>query len=143
VRTKFDIYISINPINILRRTHNFNFQCLYFRTKALNKEKKQSEAILYQMLPKPVAECLKQNETVDAEQFEECTILQNDIVGFTRISANCSPLQVTQMLNILFSCFDSRIELYDVYKVETIGDGYMVASGVYLGLLLSRIFFLA
>lgn len=95
------------------------------------------------MLPKPVAECLKQNETVDAEQFEECTILQNDIVGFTRISANCSPLQVTQMLNILFSCFDSRIALYDVYKVETIGDGYMVASGMYLGLLLSRIFFLA
>ncbi|VDI55384.1 Hypothetical predicted protein [Mytilus galloprovincialis] len=99
------------------------------KTKALNKEKKQSEEILFQMLPKSVAQHLKENHSVNAEQFQECTILQSDMVGFTKLSSNSSPLQVTEMLNILFSCFDNRINLYDVYKVETVGDGYLVVSG--------------
>lgn len=95
----------------------------------MNKEKKQSEEILFQMLPKSVAQHLKENHSVNAEQFQECTILQSDMVGFTKLSSNSSPLQVTEMLNILFSCFDNRINLYDVYKVETVGDGYLVVSG--------------
>ena len=81
------------------------------------------------MLPKQVAEHLRQNGAVDAEHFPESTIFQSDMVGFTKLSANSSPFQVTEMLNNMFSCFDERINLYDVYKVETVGDGYMVVSG--------------
>ncbi|ELU08873.1 hypothetical protein CAPTEDRAFT_19651 [Capitella teleta] len=97
---------------------------------ALEKEKEKTDMLLYQMLPKKVANQLRDGISVDAEKFEEVTILFSDIVTFTNIAAAVQPLQIVQMLNDLYMRFDNLTELHQVYKVETIGDAYMVVGGI-------------
>nr|XP_006814972.1 PREDICTED: atrial natriuretic peptide receptor 1-like [Saccoglossus kowalevskii] len=124
------VNIMDNMVTMMEKyAHNLE-EIVADRTSQLTEEKKRTEQLLYRMLPRSVAEKLKNGNPVEAETFDSVTIFFSDIVGFTAISASSDPMQVVQLLNSLYSLFDGIIESCDVYKVETIGDAYMVVSGL-------------
>ncbi|MEM8637799.1 MAG: adenylate/guanylate cyclase domain-containing protein [Cyanobacteria bacterium P01_G01_bin.54] len=100
------------------------------RTAELRDEKERSEQLLLNVLPSKIAERLKHSPQSLAEHFEEATILFADIVGFTSLAARLDPLQLVDGLNEIFSAFDQLTEKYDLEKIKTIGDAYMVVGGL-------------
>ena len=100
------------------------------KSSELDEEKSKSDTILYQLIPKAIAERLKKRSNVDSDFFRSVTLMFSSIVDFTKLSLKFSPMELVDTLNYLYTYFDEKIEDYDVYKVETINDTYLLASGL-------------
>jgi class 3 adenylate cyclase len=93
-------------------------------------EKERSEKLLLNILPPAIAERLKRNEINIAQGHADVTVMFADIVGFTRMTEELSPVETVKILNDVFSMFDEIADKYHVEKIKTIGDAYMAAAGL-------------
>jgi class 3 adenylate cyclase len=100
------------------------------RTVQLEAEQAKSDSLLHEMLPAGIVKRLKSGEGLIADRFTSVSVLFADLVGFTPLTAELAPAEVVELLMELFSHFDSLIGKYGVEKIRTIGDNYMVASGL-------------
>jgi adenylate cyclase len=120
------LHARLNASLASKRMHDMERAYL----KQIQVEQEKSERLLLSILPQPVAEQLKRGQQDIAENFAEVTVLFADLVGFTPFAARNSPAKVLRTLNIIFSAFDQLSEHYQLEKIKTIGDEYMVAGGL-------------
>lgn len=92
--------------------------------------RRRADTLLQNMLPAPIAARLKESSETIADGYSAVTILFADIFGSTPLFANLEPAEAVDWLNEVFSMFDDLVEKYGLEKIRTIGDNYMVASGV-------------
>jgi adenylate cyclase len=97
---------------------------------ALALEQERSERLLLNVLPEPIADRLKAGESPIADAVPEVGVLFADIAGFTPMTEMMVPDEVVQMLDRIFSVFDALTLEYRLEKIKTVGDAYMVASGL-------------
>jgi class 3 adenylate cyclase len=90
----------------------------------------ESERLLRNVLPEAIVKRLKAGEQTIADGIPAATVVFVDLVNFVRLSAAMSPTAVVIVLNRIFSAFDALCEKYGVEKIKTIGDAYMLATGV-------------
>ncbi|MBT3218919.1 MAG: hypothetical protein HN348_07485 [Proteobacteria bacterium] len=102
----------------------------FVKTLLLEEERRKSQALLLNILPETVAERLKSGEEPIADSFDETTILFADIERFTELSERMSPEDTVVLLNQLFCQFDELAKKYDLEKIKTVGDAYVVAAGM-------------
>lgn len=125
----------INPPILMARVRNhLELKLLRDKEKAnlarVESEKASSETVLFNVLPEHVVEQLKDKGRVTAQSHDEATVLFADLVGFTQLSSRLSPMELITMLNDVFSAFDDLAVKYNLEKIKTIGDAYMVVGGI-------------
>jgi len=98
--------------------------------EALRYQQEQTEQLLLNILPEPIAQRLKLEPSTIADSFAEVTVLFADLVGFTELSTHTSPTELVEMLNVIFSEFDHLAEKHGLEKIKTIGDAYMAVAGL-------------
>jgi class 3 adenylate cyclase len=96
----------------------------------LRHQRDQTEKLLLNILPSPIADRLKEQPGTIADNLAEVTVMFGDIVGFTELSAQTSPTEMVELLNVIFSEFDHLAERHELEKIKTIGDAYMVVGGL-------------
>ncbi|CAI4223791.1 unnamed protein product [Auanema sp. JU1783] len=93
-------------------------------------KKTQTDVLLYDLVPRAVADTLRQNKNVTAQEFSDCTVIFSELPDFFTLNINCTPAEVVTIISDLFHEFDRLIEKYKVYKVLSLMDSYLIVGGV-------------
>ncbi|KAI8930119.1 adenylate and guanylate cyclase catalytic domain-containing protein [Entophlyctis helioformis] len=126
--TEFPIQLSLSEVK--ENDQHFFTGIARDMTEELEVSRNKADDLLSQMLPPSVSRQLLEGKQVEPQSYESATIFFLDVVGFTTICSTISPMETVGLLNGIYQIFDDIIEQYDAYKVETIGDSYMVVSGL-------------
>jgi len=106
------------------------FLLLFYFVSQRDMFQEKADTLLLNILPEEIAKILKIESRTIADQFDSASVLFADVVNFTPMSAKMTPVDLVELLNEVFSNFDTLVEKYRLEKIKTIGDCYMVASGV-------------
>ena len=106
------------------------FLMVFYFVGEKNAFQEKSEALLLNILPKEIAAILRDEQRTIADHFEGASVLFADVVDFTAMSATMTPDELVRLLDEVFSQFDDMADKYEREKIKTIGDCYMVASGI-------------
>jgi len=129
------LVLIISPIiiflvrNATATIHIFSLT-LSTKEQELTQEKQKMEDLLYLTLPYPVARDIQLKKRVNAEKFEAVTIYYSDLVEFTDLYSESTPVEMVIMLNAYYKMFDDSMKKYRVYKVNSVNDSHMIVSGL-------------
>ena len=96
----------------------------------IEKERDRSDNLLLNILPREIAQELKENGQARARDYEMVSILFTDFKSFTEHSAKLTASELVDEINECFREFDMIIEKFGIEKIKTIGDAYMAAGGL-------------
>jgi len=120
------IFFVMNLVGVC----SFVFVLVSYFVGQKNIFQEKSENLLLNVLPKEIAAILKNENRTIANHYEGASILFADMVSFTPLSAEMAPVAMVELLNEIFTYFDSLVDKYDLEKIKTVGDCYMIAAGV-------------
>lgn len=124
-------YVALTAITILFVViFYYSWRQIARTEKILELEMEKSNSLLLNILPKHVAEELKERGHAKPISFQSATVMFTDFVGFTQIAERLSPEDLVGELDKCFSYFDSVCAKYNLEKLKTIGDSFMAAGGV-------------
>ena len=140
IRTDFEVSQKQIEIDLANQQKRYQLVILGFVLTVLltllwfyfsiRKEKKKSEVLLLNILPSAIAKELKLKGSVDAQDFDQVSVLFTDFKGFTTKAEKLSARDLVKEINHCFKAFDHICEKYKIEKIKTIGDAYMAAGGL-------------
>lgn len=123
----FNIGFSFVILGLWAMYFNYAMNRTERRLEEVNEE---TENLLHNILPRTIARRLKDDPHAIAEKYPAVSVVFADLVGFTELSVQTSPIELVDLLNTIFSRFDDLAEEHGIEKIKTIGDAYMAVAGL-------------
>jgi adenylate cyclase len=117
-------------VPVLTATGIVVFAIMLYFVRQRDRFQRRSDDLLHNILPDEIAARLKDAPAMIADTFESASVLFADVVDFTPMSEGMPAIELVSLLDQVFSTFDGFVAELRLEKIKTVGDAYMVASGV-------------